>query len=66
MAGEDTSSLRSGGAAAGWGQVLQPHFPIRNREDVAMQDLTVRVRVVPSGAAARLVPVLFVCDPKPV
>jgi SAM-dependent methyltransferase len=40
MAGEDTSSLRSGGAAAGWGQVLQPHFPIRNREDVAMQDLT--------------------------
>jgi hypothetical protein len=30
-----------------------------------LQDLTVRVVVVPSGAAARLVPVLFVCDPKP-
>jgi hypothetical protein len=30
------------------------------------QNLSVRVSVVPSGAAARLVPVLFVCDSKPV
>jgi hypothetical protein len=29
-------------------------------------NLSVRVEMVPSGAVARLVPVLFVCDPKPV
>jgi hypothetical protein len=32
---------------------------------LSQQDLSVRVRVVPSGAVGRLVPVLFVCDPRP-
>jgi hypothetical protein len=32
----------------------------------APQNLSVRVEMVRSGAVARLVPVLFVCDPKPV
>jgi hypothetical protein len=67
-AGEPPTTCSSSSTRSGCGRRERLPEPRRFRPNCSArpQDLSVRVQVVPSGAAARLVPVLFVCDPKPV